>query len=826
MIQIKEISIDHVRGIKHFNRELNLVSLAIQGPNGSGKSGVVDAVEFGLTGKFSRLKGLGTKSLTVKEHGKHVDADVGKVTLTLFVPSQNREIVVTRTTKNPSKPKIEPNDELANAIVSEIAGHPEIALTRRQIIRFILAESKDRSKELQALLRLDKVQSTCDELRKANAQCSKASQADQQLLSNLTEKLRTHLGVSEITEANVLAVVNQHRSTVGLSPLPDLDSFLSPAADQNVAAKQEVNKQNALAEVQAIRDAIADDGISQACSQIISQLDTLDSDPTLAIALARHQLIGFGLEALDADECPLCDKEWELDKLKQHLIAKQAQSEAAKAINDAIEKAASTLSLALTTIGRDLRNLGMIAKRLSLPDHISELKAAYEKVSAWTNDLKTQAGIASGRTWISSPLKMNSISAAVEALAEMVNQLPEQSATEHSRTFLAEAKRQLSEHKQAKVKSAESERIAELAKRTHAAYQQTSEAVLNELYNHVKADFEHSYRFINEEDESDFESEFNTSENSLEIKAKFYSHGIHPPAAYHSEGHQDGMGICLYLALMKHVFGGDLKLVILDDVVMSIDNGHRKKLCELLRTKFPDTQFIITTHERTWFKQMQTAKLIDSKSAIQFSGWTVDHGPQVFTAESTWDEIEAALQKNDIGLAAWRLRNHLECLSSELADDLGADVVYRADGSHSVGELFPRVCQRFRKLLKQSAKASKSWGHVDKEEETSQLESRFKDLVTRIEEQESWMVNPAVHHNPWQDFTRQEFTQVVKAYRELLDCLTCQGCKTTVRRNSPVKCTEISCMCGCLQFRLVEATATQKAERIAAEATRLRLHAQ
>lgn len=36
MIQIKEIAIDHVRGIKHFNRVLNLLSFAIQGPNGSG----------------------------------------------------------------------------------------------------------------------------------------------------------------------------------------------------------------------------------------------------------------------------------------------------------------------------------------------------------------------------------------------------------------------------------------------------------------------------------------------------------------------------------------------------------------------------------------------------------------------------------------------------------------------------------------------------------------------------------------------------------------------------------------------------------------------
>ncbi len=68
MIHIENIEIDNIRGVKHFNRELGGQSIAIQGPNGSGKSGVIDAIEFGLTGNFSRLKGRGTRSLTAKLH--------------------------------------------------------------------------------------------------------------------------------------------------------------------------------------------------------------------------------------------------------------------------------------------------------------------------------------------------------------------------------------------------------------------------------------------------------------------------------------------------------------------------------------------------------------------------------------------------------------------------------------------------------------------------------------------------------------------------------------------------------------------------------------
>jgi len=55
----------------------------------------------------------------------------------------------------------------------------------------------------------------------------------------------------------------------------------------------------------------------------------------------------------------------------------------------------------------------------------------------------------------------------------------------------------------------------------------------------------------------------------------FYDRGLFPPAAFHSEGHQDGMGVCLYLALMKRLFGKRITFALLDDVVMSVDAGHR-----------------------------------------------------------------------------------------------------------------------------------------------------------------------------------------------------------------------------------------------------------
>ena len=47
------------------------------------------------------------------------------------------------------------------------------------------------------------------------------------------------------------------------------------------------------------------------------------------------------------------------------------------------------------------------------------------------------------------------------------------------------------------------------------------------------------------------------------------------------------MGPCLYLALMKQTFGKDFTLCVLDDVLMSVDAGHRREISRLLKAEFP-----------------------------------------------------------------------------------------------------------------------------------------------------------------------------------------------------------------------------------------------
>ena len=48
----------------------------------------------------------------------------------------------------------------------------------------------------------------------------------------------------------------------------------------------------------------------------------------------------------------------------------------------------------------------------------------------------------------------------------------------------------------------------------------------------------------------------------VDFKVDFHGRGVNPPNALHSEGHQDSMGICLYLSLAERLTKGFIDIII------------------------------------------------------------------------------------------------------------------------------------------------------------------------------------------------------------------------------------------------------------------------
>ena len=199
MIKLESAHIEEVRGIRKLDLDFRREKFAISGPNGSGKSGVIDAIEFGLTGHIGRLTGSGTKGLSVAEHGPHVDKtkfpDAAFVELRVFLTGIGKSATITRKVTSPKKPKIEPADDDVKAALAEIADHPEITLSRRDILRFILVEPTKRSEEIQTILKLDEIGQTRSALNTAQNKLQTVHKTATAQVQSARTTLQLHLQI-------------------------------------------------------------------------------------------------------------------------------------------------------------------------------------------------------------------------------------------------------------------------------------------------------------------------------------------------------------------------------------------------------------------------------------------------------------------------------------------------------------------------------------------------------------------------------------------------------------------------------------------------------
>ena len=225
----------------------------------------------------------------------------------------------------------------------------------------------------------------------------------------------------------------------------------------------------------------------------------------------------------------------------------------------------------------------------------------------------------------------------IAKLEKHVVAIPEATKQDAARDFLTIAQERLEVWREAKRKEHTGRTKFTQAKLLSDTYVKISDELLAGLYAEVEKDFSGLYSAINRNDEKAFSAKLIPSMGKLGFNVDFYGRGFFPPGAYHSEGHQDGMGLCLYLALMRHLQKDGFSFAVLDDVLMSVDIGHRREVCAVLKKEFPNTQFILTTHDPIWLRHMKSEGLISGRGAVQFRAWDVDFGPTQWDDRDVWN---------------------------------------------------------------------------------------------------------------------------------------------------------------------------------------------
>lgn len=286
------------------------------------------------------------------------------------------------------------------------------------------------------------------------------------------------------------------------------------------------------------------------------------------------------------------------------------------------------------------------------------------------------------------------------------------------------------------------------------------------------------------------------------FEVDFLGRGAHPPHALHSEGHQDSMGLCLFLALNEELSMGQTDLIALDDVVMSVDTGHRKDVCRLLTEMFPNRQFLITTHDRLWAKQLRNERVVASPNIIEFTDWTIETGPRVHQQLDLWEAIEEDLRGENVHDAAFKLRRGSEDFFESVCDALSADITYNSVNQWELGDWLPSAMERLRTVLRRAREAAKSWGDLVTQETLDEIESVRSQIYgqTFVEQ---WATNTLVHYNAWENMGKEDFSPVVDAFRDLYGLFLCSLCTRLIEVVPRGKRPEIvKCPCGKVNWNL------------------------
>jgi hypothetical protein len=535
----------------------------------------------------------------------------------------------------------------------------------------------------------------------------------------------------------------------------------------------------------------------------LGKINALKASETRLSEVTRDAMLKTALDLFDEQTCPVCETPWNPDRFRAIVQAqRQGLVEAARLRAEA-EKSLLPLIAALEALPRALAPLLAHARNLPAPIDATALKTLSEEIARRAKAIRAFLPLDTTLAALETDLtELQAAMALYPVIEEAIAALPEPSDRDAARDALTVGQERLEACRVAAQKHAAAKARAELAAQVHTSYGKSCDAALEAIYKDVEAEFREFYRAINGDDEGKFEAQLTPSLGRLGFEVDFYGKGFFPPGAYHSEGHQDGMGLCLYLALMKHLLRGRFTLAVLDDVLMSVDAGHRREVCTLLKKVFPDTQFILTTHDHVWLNHMRTSSLVEAKSAITFRKWHVDHGPSEWKNADVWAEIDDLVDKNEIRAAATQLRNYLEYVSAGWCARLGGRVEFRSDAKYELGDLLPAAIGAMNDLYKKAKASAQSWG---KKERMAEVEAEHKGFgeASKAAQVEQWAINPAIHYNEWENFQREDFAPVVAAFKTLEQRLQCPSCGDGFYLSRAGKEKEaVRCACGDVNLNL------------------------
>jgi recombinational DNA repair ATPase RecF len=171
------------------------------------------------------------------------------------------------------------------------------------------------------------------------------------------------------------------------------------------------------------------------------------------------------------------------------------------------------------------------------------------------------------------------------------------------------------------------------------------------------------------------------------------------PQQLFSEAYQDLLALLFFVAVSRKASErGQAKVMLLDDVLQSVDSKVRHTFVAYLLDELADWQLIFTVHDRLWRDQLRDLFDASRHAYVNHSiqHWSFSEGPKLAkpNVDSLDRDLRAAISNAEPRTTALLAGQLLEVLCNQLTWRLSLQVTRREGDRYTLGDLWPVVHQR------------------------------------------------------------------------------------------------------------------------------------
>jgi len=752
--RIEKICLEKFRGATcpvEIGFDTSKPAVMIFGENGTGKSTIVDAMDFVCNGNIGSLE----------------DRSIGQVR-GQYLPSINSDSQDLKVTISFDGKVWEAKHSRQGASITGPNGRPTARILRRsEILNVMNAQPHERYQEIQSFLELPNIQGCEQKLRETNLNISRdldaAARAKEQAIEALERFWKAE---GSVGENHLKWAAQESKKDHGeLQNTVDVLTSILMAITNAINVRNQLNTAIKNHEDAEIKRKRAEEELEKAVSEI------KDDDASGPLITLLQDALQFLKGHQKTKKCPVCEHKNDVATLQERIGARLGSMHNLVKLTNNLETIKRNTS-ATVTISRQ-RQIDFINTMNILCGVVNENKnSQIAKLEVdWSKFTKAEED---GKTTTDE----NIVKLAHDAL-QIIESLQESTQSEsddvrRSLNRLNAIKGHFKTVEEKAYVASNLEKLSQTLGEMVRIVEQQRKLYVEGILDSISEEVDQMYLKVHP-NENIGNIRFFLNPNrprSLEFNGKFEDNDQIPPGAYYSESHLDTLGICIFLALAKYFNDGNT-IVVLDDVVTSIDQAHMERFMNLLHEEAANfNQLIIATHYRPWRDRYRYARgPVGNIHLIELLHWSLPRGIRHTKTKISVEELQHHSQQEplDRQIVSSKAGILLESLLDHIALIYECKISRKAEPYYTLGELTDCIGRRLRTALKSQ--------YMAEDGSFIKSETQLGPMITRIAEM-SWIRNQVGCH--WNisglDVSDSDIHQFTEATIELANALVCENC--------------------------------------------------